>query len=92
MNTTKGQYTVEVYKADLRQKRGERWLSKTDYEANLHLLRRAIEQVYPSAEGFRFDIKETFVTRRNIMSGQDFVERYDTPFYCSPASETYWCS
>ena len=90
MNTTKGNYTVEVYKADRRQKRGERLLSKTDYEANLHLLRRAIEQVYPSAEGFRFDIKETYVTRRNIMSGQDFVERYDTPFYCSPASETYW--
>ena len=90
MNTTKGQYTVEVYRADRRQKKGERLLSKTDYESNLHLLLRAIEQVYPSAEGFRFDIKETYVTRRNIMSGQEFTERYDTPFYCSPASETYW--
>lgn len=92
MNTTKSKYTVEVYKADRRQKRGERLLSKTDYEANLHLLHRAIKQVYPSDQGFRFDIKETYVTRRNIMSGQEFVERYDTPFYCSPASETYWCS
>lgn len=88
----KGKYTVEVYKRDNRKSEGERLLSKTDYEANLHLLRRAIEQVYPSGEGFRFDIKETYVTRRNIMSGLDFVERYDTPFYCSPASETYWCS
>ena len=92
MNTMKNKYTVEVYKQDNRKSEGERLLSKTDYEANLHLLRRAMEQVYSSDEGFRFNIKETYVTRRNIMSGQEFVERYDTPFYCSPASETYWCA
>jgi len=30
------------------------------------------------------------VTRVNIMSGQQFQERYDIPSCCSPASETYW--
>jgi hypothetical protein len=32
------------------------------------------------------------VLRRNIMSGKEFYERADTPYYCSPSSETYWCS
>lgn len=32
------------------------------------------------------------VTRRNIMSGKEFQERADTPYYCSPSSETYWSS
>lgn len=30
--------------------------------------------------------------RRNAMTGLPFVESEDTPFACSPASETYWCS
>lgn len=91
MNTTKGKYTVEIYKNDRRKKHGSRLFDKVDHEANLHVLRAAMEQVYPADQGFRFEIKETYVTRRNIMSGQEFVERYDTPSYCSPSSEAYWC-
>lgn len=30
------------------------------------------------------------VTRRNLMSGQEYQEAEDTPLSCSPASETYW--
>jgi hypothetical protein len=25
-----------------------------------------------------------------MMGGAEFKERYDTPYYCSPSSETYW--
>lgn len=32
------------------------------------------------------------VTRVNLMTGKEFQERADTPYYCSPSSETYWCS
>jgi hypothetical protein len=32
------------------------------------------------------------VRRRNIMSGDYFIERVDTPYYLSPSSETYWSS
>ena len=39
----------------------------------------------------RFAIHRTYVKRVNIMSKQSFYERYDTPYYCSPSSETYWC-
>lgn len=30
------------------------------------------------------------VERENLMSGKKFVERADTPTYCSPAFESYW--
>jgi hypothetical protein len=30
------------------------------------------------------------VTRVNLMTGQEYQERADTPLCCSPSSETYW--
>ena len=33
---------------------------------------------------------ETYVTKTNLMGGKEFTERYDTPIYCSPSSESYW--
>ena len=30
------------------------------------------------------------VTRKNLMSGVEFREDVNTPYYCSPSSETYW--
>jgi hypothetical protein len=41
-------------------------------------------------EEFRYVIFETMVTKTNIMTGVEFKERYDTPYYCSASSETYW--
>jgi hypothetical protein len=32
------------------------------------------------------------VTRKNLMSGQEFQEDVNTPYFCSPSSETYWSS
>ncbi|CAB5214860.1 hypothetical protein UFOVP190_293 [uncultured Caudovirales phage] len=32
----------------------------------------------------------TYVERTNIMTGKKFMEREDTPFFCSPSSETFW--
>jgi hypothetical protein len=42
--------------------------------------------------GFIVEVFETFVTKQNLMNGREFQERYDTPYYCSPSSETYWSS
>jgi hypothetical protein len=56
--------------------------------------RAAIDQVYaqsyPQSQGYRWEIFQTWVTRRNAMSGQQFRERFDTPYYASPSSETFW--
>lgn len=39
---------------------------------------------------FFHDFIEKKVTKRNLMTGQDYVETVNTPLSCSPASETYW--
>jgi hypothetical protein len=84
-------YTVEVYKTDKRTKAGERLVLKKDYNTdNLSMLEHTVKNTWLKRDGFRYEIHETFVTRRNMMSGKEFQERYDTPYYCSPSSESYW--
>ena len=82
-------YTLEVYKADRRIKGGYRLVEKPDFEP---VTRDYIETVAESkmAQGFIVKIFETFVTKTNLMGGKEFTERYDTPHFCSPASESYW--
>ena len=40
--------------------------------------------------GFIVELFETYVTRKNLVAGKEFQERYDTPYFCSPSSESYW--
>ena len=37
-------------------------------------------------------LPETEMVERTTIFGNKFMEAKDTPFYCSPRSETYWCS
>jgi hypothetical protein len=84
-------YTVEIYKADKRKKSGERQVLKQDYDTdNLSMLEHSVKHTWLKRDGYRYEIHETFVTRKNLMGGAEFKERYDTPYYCSPSSETYW--
>ena len=84
-------YTVEIYKRDSRTKQGERLYAKTDYDTdNLSMLEHTVKHTWRASQGFRFEIHETYVTKTNLMGGAEFKERYDTPYYCSPASESYW--
>ena len=84
-------YTVEIYKKDARTKKGERLVSKTDYDTdNLSMLEHTVKHTYRAGAGFRYEIHQTYVTKRNLMGGGEFTERFDTPYYCSPASESYW--
>jgi len=84
-------YTVEIYKLDKRTKKGERLVSKTDYDVTEQtMLEHTVKHTYRASQGYRYEIHETYVTKRNLMGGKEFTERYDTPYYCSPASESYW--
>ena len=84
-------YTVEIYKADKRKKSGERLVSKTDYNTdNRSMLEHTVKHSIRPSLNERYEIHETYVTRKNLMGGAEFKERYDTPYYCSPSSETYW--
>jgi len=84
-------YTVEIYKRDARTKKGERLVSKTDYDTdNLSMLEHTVKHTWRASQGFRYEIHVTMVERVNMMGGGRFMERYDTPYYCSPSSESYW--
>ena len=84
-------FTVELYKKDSRTKSGERLVSKVDHDVeSLATLEYVTQRRYPTSAGYRFEIHETYVTRKNMMSGAEYQERYDTPWHCSPSSETYW--
>ena len=82
-------YTVEIYKTDRRTKAGERLVLKKDYDTdNRSTLEKTVKDSLQKNE--RYEIHETWVTRTSLMGGKEFQERYDTPYYCSPSSETYW--
>ena len=82
-------YTVEIYRKDLRKKTGERLVLKKDYDTlNRSTLEKSVKDHLGRNE--RYEIHETWVTRTSLMGGKEFKERYDTPYYCSPSSETYW--
>ena len=82
-------YTVEIYKMDKRTKAGERLVLKKDYNTdNRSTLEKAVRDHLARNE--RYEIHETYITKKNMMGGAEFQERYDTPYSCSPSSETYW--
>ena len=92
--------TAEVYKKDKRIKRannytknkaGLKFINSIDFKdmTEDEIVERLSESWHPK-NGYSFQINKTYVKRRNIMSNQMFYERYDTPYYCSPSSETYW--
>ena len=82
-------YTVEIYKTDRRTKAGERLILKKDYATdNRSTLEKSVRDHLQKGE--RYEIHKTYITKKNMMNGQEFQERYDTPYYCSPSSETYW--
>ena len=82
-------YTLELYRADRRVKGGTRLVEKSDFEP---VTRDYIDTVVQSKQdqGFIVKLFETYVTKKNLMGGKEFTERYDTPHFCSPASESYW--
>lgn len=92
------EYTLEIYSEDKRIKNPDRY-SKN--KVGLRFVR--IEDFAPVTEafinsaadsiramGYIVEVFETYKTEVNMMSGKEYRERYDTPYFCSPSSETYW--
>jgi len=83
-------YTVEIFKTDRRRHTGERMIAKMDFvNVTKDGLEKEMVKQY-GGEEFRYVIFETMVTKTNILTGVEFKERYDTPYYCSPSSESYF--
>jgi hypothetical protein len=83
------EYTLEIYKSDKRTKEGRRLIAKQEFAP---VTKDYIEIVAEQKRklGLTVEVFETWVTKKNMMSGKEFKEKYDTPYYCSPASESYW--
>lgn len=84
-------YTYEIYKRDGRKRVGERLVEKQDVEtADIFSFNNLLTQWYPYRQGYRVEVRETMVTRQNLVTGLEYSERYDTPLALSPASDTFW--
>ncbi len=91
-------YTVVIYKADKRIRKDERYgknkvglrfVEAADFTPST---RDFIDTVVADMQkrGFIVMLHETFVEMVNLQSGKKFMERYDTPGFCSPSSESFW--
>ena len=87
--STMTEYTLELYKTDRRTKEGRRLVAVQDFaESTKDYIEVVAEQ--KRRLGFIVEVFETWVTRKNMMGGREYKERYDTPNFCSPSSEAYW--
>lgn len=97
------EYTLRIYKADKRLTRVSKYGSRNKvgfrcvgtYEfdrkddASMDREVRELKHLYPEPM-FQIEYAPTYVTRKNIMTGEEYQERADTPWFASPSSETYW--
>jgi hypothetical protein len=62
-----------------------------NYKSQTRTGKHGQEAVYTILTEEQYEAKYgRMVERINMMSGKPYMERYDTPGYCSPASEAYW--
>jgi hypothetical protein len=89
-------YTFLYHKKDLRAKDGERTVYEMDFDIEPELLNQVVDftsdilKCQRSVKNVRLEVIETFVTRKNYMTGEYFQERYDTSYFSSPCSESFW--
>jgi len=88
------EYTLEIYKVDRRCKAGEKLVGKYDYHkvSGNWMMEEIADLRRGRAAGpkYRIELHDTYVERVNAMTGEKYMERYDTPYACSASSESYW--
>ena len=89
-------FTLLVYKFDKRTKAGRKMVGIYDYvNQDAKWMAEEIRELHNTvcpADKYEIELHETYVTSINAMTGEEFKERFDTPYYASPRSETYWSS
>jgi hypothetical protein len=89
----KQNWTMYIYKRDLRYTVGQRLFSTTVWtdrdEAGMVREVQELAQLYPAAQ-FHIMFCPTTRTVRNLMTGELVDIPYDTPRSCDPSSELYW--
>jgi hypothetical protein len=88
------EYTIRIYKTDLRTTTGERLHLQHSMEAKddnaVRLLVASIFGICPPEKGWRFEWFPSKKTVKNLMTGKNVEIDHDTPWCCNPSSETYW--
>ena len=89
-------YTLVIYKLDRRYKAGEFKECSYDHcNKEEKWMRMHIEHLHITTytkDKYRIELHETYQTRTNLMTGETFQERFDTPYFCSPSRESYWAN
>jgi hypothetical protein len=84
-------FTFEVYKIDRRTKAGNRLVRTFDLDLEEKRIADNIAEDFAAkVKGTEVKVFQTYVERTNLQSGNKFMERYDTPYFCSPSSDAYW--
>jgi hypothetical protein len=91
----KQDFTMYIYKQDKRTKSGERPVSTTVWrnrdEAEMKREVRELQyELWPVSKGYRIEFVATMMTVKNLITGKDVLIEANTPWFCNPASETYW--
>lgn len=83
------EYTLEIYKKDKRTKEGRKLIAKEDFAPSTKDYISVVADAKRKL-GFIVEVFETYKTSKNKITGKTFKERYDTPYFCSPSSESFW--
>lgn len=95
--STETDYTVKLFIQDRRTKTGERHYRTVEFkqmtddtvEHAISLLVATLLSEKPRAK-YRVEKHKTYHEVKNLMTGKIVKERFDTPWHCSVASESYW--
>ena len=84
-------FTFEVYKIDRRTKEGSRLVRTFDLDLEEKRIADNIAEDFAGkVKGTSVKVFQTYVTKTNLQTGKQYQERYDTPYCCSPSTETFW--
>ena len=87
-------YTIKIFKFDKRCKDGELFKARYEYcdKTEDNMLAEIMDltaKLYPASK-FRFELHETWIVRKNFMTGKEYKEHFETAHCCSPSNETFW--
>ena len=87
-------YTIKIFKFDKRCKDGTKFVGRYQYSdktfENMEAeIKDLTSKLYPASK-FCFELHETWIVRKNFMTGKEYKEHFETAHCCSPSNETFW--